>query len=59
MLDRHARVVQALCEHWQVEFLERNGQVDRVHRLLGLSPKCAHGIVANHLKTVTSQRLRK
>ena len=59
MLDRHTSVVQALCEHGQVEFVEMIGPDDHLRRLLGRNPKFAPGIVTNHFKTVTSQRLRK
>lgn len=59
MLDRLKAVVQALCQDWDAELIEMNGEEDHVHLLLGLNPKCAPSIVANNFKTVTSRLLRK
>jgi REP-associated tyrosine transposase len=59
MLERLKAVVQALCQDWDAELIEVNGEDDHVHLLLGLNPKCAPSIVANNFKTVTSRLLRK
>ena len=59
MLDRLKEVVAKLCEDWEAELIEMNGEEDHVHFLLGLNPKCAPSIVANNFKTVTSRLLRK
>jgi transposase IS200 family protein len=52
-------MVQALCQDWDAELIEMNGEDDHVHLLLGLNPKCAPSIVANNFKTGTSRLLRK
>ncbi|SPJ16080.1 conserved hypothetical protein [Burkholderiales bacterium] len=59
MLERLKAVVHALCQDWDAELIEMNGEQDHVHLLLGLNPKCAPSIVANNFKTVTSRLLRK
>ena len=59
MLDRLKDVVAKLCEDWEAEPIEMNGEEDHVHFLLGLNPKCALSVVANDFKTVTSRPLRK
>lgn len=59
MLDRLKGVVAKLCEDWEAELIEMNGEEDHVHFLLGLNPKCAPSFVANNFKTVTSRILRK
>jgi len=59
MLDRLQQVVSKLCVDWDAELIEMNGEVDHVHFLLGLNPKCAPSVVANNFKTVTSRLLRK
>ena len=59
MLDRLTEVVSKLCEDWEADLIEMNGEEDHVHFLLGLNPKCAPSIVANNFKTVTSRLLRK
>jgi putative transposase len=58
MLERLKVVVHALCQDWDAELIEMNGEQDHVHLLLGLNPKCAPSIVANNFKTVTSRLLR-
>ena len=59
MLDRLKEVVAKLCEDWEADLIEMNGEEDHVHFLLGLNPKCAPSVVANNFKTVTSRLLRK
>jgi len=59
MLERLKVVVHALCQDWDAELIEMNGEQDHVYLLLGLNPKCAPSIVANNFKTVTSRLLRK
>lgn len=59
MLERLREIVLGLCEDWQAELIEMNGEADHVHLLLGLNPKCAPSVVANNFKTVTSRLLRK
>jgi len=59
MLERLKSVVHALCQDWDAELIQMNGEQDHVHLLLGLNPKCAPSIVANNFKTVTSRLLRK
>ena len=59
MLERLKEVVAKLCEDWDAELIEMNGEEDHVHFLLGLNPKCAPSVVANNFKTVTSRLMRK
>ena len=59
MLERLREIVLGLCEDWQAELIEMNGEADHVHLLLELNPKCAPSVVANNFKTVTSRLLRK
>jgi putative transposase len=59
MHDRLKAIVLGLCEDWDAELIEINGEADHVHLLLGLNPKCAPSTVANNFKTVTSRLLRK
>ena len=59
MLERLREIVLGLCEDWQAELIEMNGEADHVHLLVGLDPRCAPSVVANNFKTVTSRLLRK
>lgn len=59
MLARLEEVVKCLCEDWDAQLVEINGEADHVHFLVGLNPKCAPSVVANNFKTVTSRLLRK
>ena len=59
MIEPLREIVIGLCQDWQAELIEMNGEEDHVHMLLGLNPKCAPSIVANNFKTVTSRLLRK
>ena len=59
MLDRLKSVVQELCQDSKAQLIEMNGEADHVHLPLGLNPKCAPSIVANHFKTVTTPPVRK
>lgn len=59
MLDRLEQIIEGLCDNWEAQLLEMNGESDHIHLLLGLSPKSAPSVVANNFKTVTSRLLRK
>ena len=59
MIDRLKAIVLGLCDDWDAEMIEVNGEADHVHLLVGLNPKCAPSTVANNFKTVTSRLMRK
>ena len=48
-----------LCEKWQCEMLEFNGEMDHVHLLLSLAPRVQPSILVNNLKTVSSRLVRR
>ncbi len=59
MLDRLKEIVTDLCQKWEVELLEFNGEVDHVHLLLDMHPNIMPSKFINNLKTVTSRLMRK
>lgn len=59
MLDRLKAIVTDLCQKWEVELLEFNGDCDHVHLLLAMHPNIMPSKFVNNLKTVTSRLLRK
>jgi len=59
MLDRLQELCQNLCEKWEVELIEFNGEADHVHLLLGFHPNLMPSKFVNNLKTVTSRLIRK
>lgn len=59
MLDRLKVIITELCQKWEVELLEFNGEADHVHLLLGLHPNIMPSKFINNLKTVTSRLMRK
>jgi putative transposase len=59
MLERLREIVLGLCQDWDAELIEMNGEPDHVHLLLGLNPKCSLSVLANNFKTVTSRLIRK
>lgn len=59
MLDRLKVIIKELCQKWEVELLEFNGEADHVHLLLDLHPNIMPSKFINNLKTVTSRLMRK
>ena len=59
MLEHLESTVRDLCDRWDAEMVEFNGEADHVHLLVRLNPKTAPSVAANNLKTVTSRLLRK
>ena len=59
MLDRLKEIVTDLCQKWEVELLEFNGEADHVHLLLDMHPNIVLSKFINNLKTVTSRLIRK
>ena len=59
MLDRLKEIVTDLCQKWEVELLEFNGEADHVHLLLDMHPNIMPSKFINNLKTVTSRLMRK
>jgi putative transposase len=59
MLERLRSVFAKLCEQWDCELLECNGEPDHVHLLLSVNPKTAPSVLVNNFKTVSSRLIRK
>jgi putative transposase len=59
MLERLRFVFATLCEQWECELLEFNGEPDHVHLLLSVNPKTAPSVLVNNFKTVSSRLIRK
>jgi putative transposase len=59
MLANLQEIFKRLCEKWECELLEFNGEADHVHLLLSLNPKIALSVFVNNLKTVSSRLIRK
>ena len=59
MLDRLKEIITNLCQKWEVELLEFNGEADHVHLLLDMHPNIMPSTFINNLKTVTSRLMKK
>ena len=59
MLDRLKEIITNLCQKWEVELLEFNGEADHVHLLLDMHPNIMPSKFINNLQTVTSRLMRK
>jgi putative transposase len=59
VLERLRAVFARLCEQWDCELLEFNGEPDHVHLLLSVNPKVAPSVLVNNFKTVSSRLIRK
>lgn len=59
MLLRLQEICSRLCEQWECELLEFNGEPDHLHLLLDLNPKVTPSVFVNNLKTVSSRLIRK
>ena len=58
MISRLKEIFESLCDDWECELLEFNGEADHVHLLLSLNPKVQPSKFVNNLKTVSSRRIR-
>ena len=59
ILDRLQDIFTTLCNKWDCELLEFNGEDDHVHLLLSLHPSVEPAKLINSLKTVSSRYIRK
>lgn len=59
ILARLREIFGKLCEQWDCELLEFNGEPDHVHLLLSVNPKVAPSVLVNNFKTVSSRLIRK
>lgn len=59
MLNRLEEICHNLCEKWEVELLEFNGEKDHVHLLIDMHPNIQPSKFINNLKTVSSRYIRK
>ena len=59
ILFRLKEIMEELCEKWECQLHEFNGEKDHVHMLLDLNPKIQISAFINNLKTVSSRYIRK
>lgn len=59
ILERLRAVFAKLCDQWDCDLLEFNGEPDHVHLLLSVNPKIAPSVLVNNFKTVSSRLVRK
>ncbi|MDT0346036.1 IS200/IS605 family transposase [Streptomyces litchfieldiae] len=61
--DRHLKrceeIMRAVCEDFETELVEFNGENNHVHLLVNFPPKAAVSKLVNSLKGVSSRRLRQ
>ncbi|MFJ5559804.1 IS200/IS605 family transposase [Streptomyces sp. NPDC093250] len=61
--DRHLtpceEIMRAVCEDFEAELVEFNGEANHVHLLVNFPPKVAVSRLVNSLKGVSSRRLRQ
>jgi putative transposase len=59
MMSRLKQIFIELCQKWECNLIEFNGEADHIHILLDVNPKIALSIFINNLKTVSSRYIRK
>ncbi|MFE3518887.1 IS200/IS605 family transposase [Streptomyces sp. NPDC059166] len=63
LADRHPtrceKAMRAVCEDFEAELVEFNGENNHVHLLVNVPPKVAVSKLVNSLKGVSSRRLRQ
>ena len=59
ILYRLKEISKDICEKWDSELLEFNGESEHIYLLLSLNPKIAPSKFVNNIKTVTSRFIRK
>ncbi|MEU6966985.1 IS200/IS605 family transposase [Kitasatospora aureofaciens] len=58
-LTRLEEITRSVCQDFQVELVEFNGEVSHVHLLVNFPPKVALSKLVNSLKGVSSRRMRQ
>ncbi|MFE3542950.1 IS200/IS605 family transposase [Nocardia sp. NPDC059177] len=58
-LDRMEAIMRSVCEDFEVELVEFNGEANHVHLLVNFPPKVALSKLVNSLKGVSSRRMRQ
>ena len=59
ILDEMKNVFEKVCEDFEAELIEYNGEDDHVHLLVNYPPKISVSKIVNSLKGVSSRLLRK
>jgi putative transposase len=59
MRERLKELFFGLCQKWECELKECNGEEDHMHLLVSLTPKVTPSVFVNNLKTVSARMLRK
>jgi putative transposase len=59
MRERLKELFLGLCQKWECELKECNGEEDHMHLLVSLTPKVTPSVFVNNLKTVSARMLRK
>lgn len=59
ILKKLGQIFKKLCEQWECELKEFNGEADHVHMLLSLTPRVQPSVFVNNLKTVSSRLIRR
>ena len=59
IIIRLKEIFSSLCEKWECNLIEFNGEPDHIHMLLELNPKIALSTFINNLKKVSSRYIRK
>jgi putative transposase len=58
MIDRLTEILKDLCDQWQCEFIEGNGEPNHYHLLFRYFPQIQLSKFIANLKSVSSRRLR-
>lgn len=58
-LARMEEIMRAVCDDFEVQLVEFNGETNHVHLLVNFPPKVAISRLVNSLKGVSSRRLRQ
>ncbi|PSB15097.1 IS200/IS605 family transposase [Phormidesmis priestleyi ULC007] len=59
MLERLKEIVADLCQKWQCELLECNGEPNHLHIVFRYFPQMQLSKFVNNLKSVSSRRIRQ
>ena len=58
-LDRTEQIMRDVCDDFEAELVEFNGEPNHVHLLVNFPPKVALSKLVNSLKGVSSRRLKQ
>jgi putative transposase len=58
MVDRLTEILRDLCDQWQCEFIEGNGEPNHYHLLFRYFPQIQLSKFIANIKSVSSRRLR-